>query len=63
MFYQLVGIGEGKKGEKMNIVYTQRGKKKWKKRGEKMHLAVGGGKGEKKGQGSFEKRLMLELNH
>ena len=45
-------------------MYTQREqKKKWKKRGEKMHLAVGGGKGEKKGQGSFEKRLMLELNH
>ena len=28
MFYQLVGIGEGKKGEKMNIVYTERAKKK-----------------------------------
>jgi len=35
MLYQLVGIGEGEKGGKMNIVYTERAKKKVEKeRGE-----------------------------
>ena len=53
MFYQLVGIGERRRGKnEYNIVYTERERAKKKKKkceGKEIHLAVGGAvRGEKR---------------